>query len=243
MVAPGKLLRVPENWQRALAVVAHPDDLEYGAASAVARWTSQGKEVVYLIASRGEAGIDSMRPEETGPLREAEEIASAREVGVSTVEFLNYPDGVIEYGLPLRRDISRAIRKHRPEVLVTLSHHLTWEGAALNMADHRSVGLAVLDAAKDAGNRWIFPELLSDGLEPWNNVGMVFISGSLNASHAVDVTDFIDKGIASLQQHRVYIENLGRAFDPDEFLRWDASVTGERLGCEYAVSFEMLKVG
>ena len=242
MASPRKLQRLPENWQRALAVVAHPDDLEYGAASAVARWTSQGKDIVYLIATRGEAGIDSMSPEKTGPLREAEEIASAREVGVSTVEFLDHRDGVIEYGLPLRRDITRAIRRHRPDLLVTLSFHLTWEGAALNMADHRSVGLAVLDAAKDAGNRWIFPELLSEGLEPWPSVSMVLVSGSPKATHGVDVTDFIDRGVASLQQHRVYIENLGRKFDADEFLRWDASVAGEQLGCEYAVSFEVLRV-
>jgi LmbE family N-acetylglucosaminyl deacetylase len=147
-----------ENWERALAVVAHPDDLEYGAASAVARWTSQGKQINYLMVSRGEVGIDSMAPEETGPLREEEELVSARLVGVETVEFLDYQDGVIEYGLPLRRDIARAIRRHRPNVLITLNFQLTWGGPELNMADHRWVGLAVLDASRDAANRWIFPE-------------------------------------------------------------------------------------
>ena len=115
-----------ENWERALAVVAHPDDLEYGAASAVARWTAQGKQVSYLMVSRGEAGIDSMPPEETGPLREEEERVSARLLGVETVEFLDYQDGVIEYGLPLRRDIALAIRRRRPDVLVTLNFQLTF---------------------------------------------------------------------------------------------------------------------
>ena len=121
MAGQKNLKPLDENWERALAVVAHPDDLEYGAASAVARWTSQGKQVNYLMVSRGEAGIDSMPPEETGPLREEEERVSAGLVGVETVEFLDYQDGVIEYGLPLRRDIARVIRRHRPNVLVTLA--------------------------------------------------------------------------------------------------------------------------
>ena len=99
MAGQKNLKPLDENWERALAVVAHPDDLEYGAASAVARWTSQGKQINYLMVSRGEAGIDSMPPEETGPLREEEEMVSAHLVGVETVEFLDYQDGVIEYGL------------------------------------------------------------------------------------------------------------------------------------------------
>ena len=85
------------------------------------------------------------------------------------------------------------------------------------MADHRAVGLATLDAARDAGNRWIFPELLEEGYEPWNGVRSVLTGGAAGATHAVDVTAFIDKGIESLQKHRVYIDNLGVDFDPDTF--------------------------
>src|SRR5215211_8568743 len=92
---------LPEDWERALAVVAHPDDMEYGAASAVARWTAQGKTVAYLLVTRGEAGIDALAPEQVGPLREAEERRSAAVVGV---EFLDRRDGLIEYGPSLRRD-------------------------------------------------------------------------------------------------------------------------------------------
>src|ERR1700750_1024413 len=99
---------IPEDWQRAVAVVAHPDDLEYGLASAVARWTDQGKEVAYVLATSGEAGIDGMAPAEARPLREDEERSSARIVGVSTVEFLGHPDGAVEYGVPLRRDLCGA---------------------------------------------------------------------------------------------------------------------------------------
>src|SRR5947209_6580077 len=113
-----------------------------------------------------------MAPEEAGPLREEEERRSAAVVGVETVEFLGYPDGVIEYGLPLRRDIARAIRRHRPEVLISINPHLTFAPGVLNMADHRAVGMALLDASRDAGNRWIFRELLGDDLAPWNGVRM-----------------------------------------------------------------------
>jgi LmbE family N-acetylglucosaminyl deacetylase len=240
MTAPQPLAALPEDWQRALAVVAHPDDLEYGAASAIARWTAQGKQVSYLLVTRGEAGIDAMRPEEVGPLRELEERRSAAVVGVSSVEFLDYPDGVITYGPPLRRDIARAIRRHRPEMVLTLPYHLTWGGHALNMADHRWVALAVLDAARDAGNRWIFPELLAEGLEPWPGVRLVGLTGSPEATHAVDVTACLNQGIASLLEHRTYLAHLATPTDADAFLRREAAAVGERCGCQYAVSFEVI---
>ena len=202
MTEQPKLLPLPEDWNSALVVMAHPDDIEYGAASAVARWTSQGKRVAYLLATRGEAGIDVMEPREAGPLREDEERSGAALVGVQAVEFLDHTDGVVEYGLLLRRDISRAIRLHRPDTLVTGNFETTWGGTSFNMADHRAVGLAALDAARDAGNRWIFPELLDEGHQPWNGVRRVLIAGSNAPTHAVDVTDFIDQGVASLEEHR-----------------------------------------
>jgi LmbE family N-acetylglucosaminyl deacetylase len=242
MAEQNKLAPLDEDWERALAVVAHPDDLEYGAASAVARWTSQDKYVGYLLATRGEAGIDSMPPAETGPLRQQEEITSAGLVGVRDVEFLDYTDGVIEYGLPLRRDIARSVRKHRPDVLITLNFELTWGGTILNMADHRWLGLAVLDGARDAGNRWIFPELIDEGLQPWDGVKKVLVAGSANPTHGVDVTDFLDRGIASLQAHRAYIENLSGDFNPESFLRNNAADTGKRFGCKYAVAFEEITI-
>src|SRR5215472_10316615 len=99
---------MPEDWQRCVAVVAHPDDLEYGAASAVARWTRQGKQVSYLLATMGEAGIAGRAPAEVAPLRMQEELRGAAVVGVSQVEFLDYADGIVEYGVPLRRDLAAA---------------------------------------------------------------------------------------------------------------------------------------
>jgi len=231
----------PDDWQRALAIVAHPDDLEYGTASAIAAWTAAGKEVVYALVTSGEAGIDGMEPVACGPLREQEERASAAAVGVDTVEFLGHPDGLIEYGLPLRRDLARVVRRHRPDLLVTSNFDLTWPGSkALNMADHRNVGLATIDAARDAGNRWVFGELLTEGLEPWSGVRRIAVSASPRPTHAVDITGTLDSGIASLHEHRAYLAGLGDdATDPEPFLRSMAERLAPRFGGRLAVSFEL----
>jgi LmbE family N-acetylglucosaminyl deacetylase len=232
---------LPENWDRCLAVAAHPDDIEYGTASAVARWTAQGKRVTYLLATRGEAGIDGLHPDECGPLREAEERAGAREVGVDVVEFLDHRDGVVEGGLPLRRDITRAIRRHRPEVIVSGDFSVRMIGGMTNQADHRVVGLATLDAARDAGNRWIFPELADEGLEPWGGVRYVAFAGSQTPTHGVDVTGKpLDLGIASLAAHARYTAGLGEAgFEPGPFLTWMARTSGPAMGVEAAVLFDV----
>ena len=210
--APGPLETLREDWERLLCVVAHPDDLEFGAAAAVARWTGQGKQVVYCMVTSGEAGIDAMPPEECRPVREAEQVESARVVGVDTVDF---------------RD--------------------TWGGANLNQADHIAVGKAVLDAVRDAGNRWVFTEQLVEGggsLEKWGGVGEVWAFGSPQATHAVDTTATFDAGVASLEAHRAYIDGLGwEHFDPREFLEGMARATGQRLGCAFAAPFEVFPMG
>ncbi|MGH2752276.1 MAG: PIG-L deacetylase family protein, partial [Actinomycetota bacterium] len=237
---PDALSPLSEEWDRALAVVAHPDDLEYGAASAIARWTSQGKSVSYVLVTSGEAGIASMAPETAGPLREQEERAGAAIVGVEDVEFLGHPDGMIESGLRLRKDIARAIRRCRPHALITINHHATWGGSSFNMADHRVVGLAVMDAARDAANRWVFQDLLEGGYQPWGGVRMVCINASPYPTHAVDVTGFLAQGIRSLQAHRAYIEGLGGEFDARAFLESSAAAVGDRAGYEHAVGFEVV---
>lgn len=229
---------MPDDWQRALAVVAHPDDLEYGAAAAIGRWTGEGRTVAYLLATRGEAGIDSIPPAECGPLREAEQRAAAAEVGVDVVEFLDHPDGLIEYGLPLRGDIAAGIRRHRPDVVVITNHRDTWAGGGLNMSDHVVVGQAAIDAVRDAANRWLFPERG----EPWSGVRWVAVAASPRSSHAVETSDSFDRGVASLAAHRAYLDALGGPMaDPDPFLRAMAEATAERLpGARLASAFELI---
>jgi LmbE family N-acetylglucosaminyl deacetylase len=231
---------IPEDWQRAVAVVAHPDDLEYGVASAVARWTAQGKEVAYVLATSGEAGIDGMSPDQVAPLREEEERQGAALVGVQHVEFLGHPDGSVEYGVPLRRDLAAAYRRLRPDIVIATNFGLTWgEGGAVNHSDHRAVGLAAIDACRDAANRWMFPELG----EPWQGIATAYVAASDPPTHYVDVGPTLSKGVASLQAHRAYIEGLGRAFDAEEFLTNMAGFGGIAAGCEYAVLFQEFAVG
>jgi LmbE family N-acetylglucosaminyl deacetylase len=241
-MAASSMPHLPEDWDRAMCIVAHPDDIEYGTASAVARWTSQGKEVTYVLASRGEAGIDSMTPDKTGPLREREQVEAAKAVGVNVVEFLDHPDGVIEYGQPLRRDLTRMIRKYRPQVIVTQNTELTRRGGVLNQADHRAVGLAALDAARDAGNRWIFTELLAEGLEPWNGVKLILIAGVHDADHWCDTSAHMDAGVKALEAHGEYIANLSQPMDVGEFLRKPAHERGAQFGVDYAVVFKVWRV-
>jgi len=232
----GPLTPLPEDWERALAVVAHPDDAEYGIACAAARWTSEGKHVAYLLATRGEAGIDALSPRECARVREAEERAGASLVGVKAVDFLDHPDGTIEYGLPLRRDITAAIRRQRPELVLTINHRDTFGGSTLNMADHRHVGCALLDAVRDAANRWTFP----DTGKPWSGVRMAAVNASPSPTHAVDITGFLDRGIASLCAHRRYLEHIGQTPEEvDTMLRDFSTAAGQRLGVRHATAFEV----
>ncbi len=225
-----------DAFARVLCVVAHPDDVEYGTSSAVAAWTSAGVDVAYLLLTRGEAGMDASPPERTAPLRMREQVAGSAAVGVSQVDFLDYPDGVLVHSLEMRRDIARAIRRYRPDALVTG----TWEVefvAGLNQADHRVAGLAALDALRDAGNRWVFPELLDEGLEPWSTRWLL-VSGDARATHGVDVSgESLERGIAALEAHREYLAGIPGHPPPRPMITGITAVQGARMGVANAVLF------
>lgn len=227
----------PEDWDRGLAVVAHPDDMEYGAAAAVARWTAQGKSVGYVLVSDGEAGIATMSPEDAGPIRRVEQVASCEVVGVTDVAFLGHPDGTMEETLELRADLVAEIRRFRPEVVLSINFRDSWGGPSWNHADHRAVGRALLDAIRDAANPWVF----SDRGAPWTGARFVAFGGSPQPTHGVDVTGTFETGMRSLETHRVYLENLdGPMASPTSFLRENAEADGRRLGTELATSFEIV---
>lgn len=199
-----------EDWESALCIAAHPDDLEYGLAAAVARWTGQGKRITYLLATSGEAGIDTMHPDECRAVREQEERDGALRVGVDVVEFLGLPDGALEYGFALRKGLAAEIRRRRPDRVFTLTHRERFAGGGTNQADHRAVGLAAIDACADAGNRWIFTDLLEEqGLEPWSGVRAVGLAASPESTHVVTLEpDHVEAGIASLEAHAQYLDAL-----------------------------------
>lgn len=237
MSADGLLPFADDAFQRVLCVVAHPDDVEYGTSSAVAAWTSLGIEVAYLLLTRGEAGMDASAPDRTAELRMREQIAGSTAVGVSQVDFLNYPDGVLVYSLELRRDIAREIRRYRPDAVVVGSWEVEFV-AGLNQADHRVAGLAALDAVRDAGNRWVFPELIElEGLEPWSPRWLL-ASGDSRPTHGVEVTgEALERGIASLEAHSEYLAGIPGHPPPRPMISGITAMQGQRMGVAHAVLF------
>jgi LmbE family N-acetylglucosaminyl deacetylase len=225
-----------DDFRRVLCVVAHPDDVEYGVSSAVAAWTGRSVDVAYLILTRGEAGIDRIPPEQAAQLRSREQIAAAHAVGVNQLYFLDYPDGVLQYSTGLRREIARVIRRYRPDAVAVGSWDIETSGR-LNQADHRIAGLAALDALRDAGNRWLFPELLDDGLHPWS-VRWLLVWGHPRPTHGVDVTgEPLERGIASLEAHAEYLASILGHPAPRVLVTGTTASQGGAMGAPNAVLF------
>jgi LmbE family N-acetylglucosaminyl deacetylase len=228
-----------ESFQRVLCVVAHPDDMEYGTSAAVARWTARGIEVGYLLLTRGEAGMPNP-PEETARLRLAEQQAACAVVGVKHLTVLEHPDGVLVYGLDLRRDICREIRRFQPDVVLSSGYEIE-STMGYNQSDHRAAGLATLDAVRDAANRWVFPEQIDDEhLEPCGVRWIIVpgIAADLDATHGVDVTgEPLRRSIASLEAHAAYLAALPGHPAPADLIPMFTTLNGKTMGVEHAVLF------
>jgi LmbE family N-acetylglucosaminyl deacetylase len=204
---------------RVLSVTAHPDDVDFGAAGTIARWTDAGIEVTYCLVTdgdAGEAGEDVSRTE-VPAVRRAEQVAAAKCVGVHDVRFLGYPDGRVEATLGLRRDLARVIRQVRPDRVVCPSPERNYARMPASHPDHRAVGSAALDAVyPDARNPFAFPELRErEGLAPWT-VREVWIAGSPSATDFVDVTATFGRKIAALRAHE---SQTGHMDDLEERIR------------------------
>ena len=204
---------------RILSITAHPDDVDFGAAGTIARWTDAGLEVTYCVVTDGDAGgYDENFPRAEVPaMRRAEQVAAAKCVGVHDVRFLGYPDGRVEATLALRQDLARVIRQVRPDRVVCPSPERNYARTGASHPDHRAVGSAALDAVyPDARNPYAFPELRDDeGLAPWT-VREVWVSGSPLPNHVVDVTDTFGRKIAALRAHE---SQTGQMDDLEERLR------------------------
>jgi LmbE family N-acetylglucosaminyl deacetylase len=190
---------------RILAIMAHPDDVDYGAAGTVAHWTAAEHEVVYCVVTDGDAGSEDPHVDRAAlaTARRAEQREAARIVGVEQLVFLGYPDGQVEPGLCLRRDLARVIRQFRPDRVLSHSPERNVVRIKASHPDHRAVGAAVLDAVyPDARNPCAFPELLRDeGLAAWT-VPEVWLRGGPSGGHYVDVTDTFDRKMAAIRAHR-----------------------------------------
>ncbi len=197
--------------QRILAVMAHPDDVDFGVAGSVANWTDRGIEVVYLMVTDGDAGgfDDGLTRPEMAALRREEQRAAAKCVGVGDVRFLGYPDGRVEATLDLRRDIARVIRQVRPDRVVMPTPERNYERIYPSHPDHRAVGSAALDAVyPDARNPYAFPELRAEGLEAWT-VREVWLAGGSAANHHVDITDQFERKLNALRAHASQTAHMG----------------------------------
>jgi LmbE family N-acetylglucosaminyl deacetylase len=235
-----------ENLSRALVIAAHPDDVDFGSAGTVAQWVEDGITVAYCLATSGEAGGSdrSVSRAEMVAIRQAEQTAAAKQVGVHDLHFLGYPDGQVEPSLALRRDLARIIRLLRPHRVVCPSPERNYARLGVSHPDHRAVGSAALDAVyPDARNPFAFPELLAtENLEPWT-VREVWIAGSPEPNNYVDITDTFPRKVAALRCH------VSQIADPDaleERLRgWlgQAAIAGGLPEGRLAEVFQVLHVG
>jgi LmbE family N-acetylglucosaminyl deacetylase len=190
---------------RALVVVAHPDDLDFGAGGTIAAWVDEGIEVSYCVLTDGDAGgFDPAVPRsEIGGIRQAEQRAAAKELGVDDVVFLGYPDGQLAVTHALRRDISRVVRQKRPHRVMTQSPERNWDRVYASHPDHLAAGEAAMCAVyPDARNPFAHLDLASEGHEAWA-VEQVWVMGGAGgvADHYVDVTGTFERKIAALRAH------------------------------------------
>ncbi len=232
--------------RRILAINAHPDDVDFGSAGTIALWTDSGMEVSYCIVTNGDAGGSdrSVSRADMVAIRQAEQTAAAKQVGVTDLHFLGYPDGIVEPTIGLRKDLARVIRMLRPDRVVCPSPERNYARMGASHPDHRAVGNAALDAVyPDSRNPFAFPELLAEeSLEPWT-VRELWIAGGPAPTEYVDITDTFSRKVAALRCH------VSQISDPEglpEMLRGWLTRSAAQGGLpegRLAEAFQVLQVG
>lgn len=226
---------------RALVVVAHPDDAEFGAAGTIARWVEQGTHVAYLVVTDGASGSadPAMTVGRLTELREREQRAACRELGVTDVEFLGHRDGYLEATPAVRRQVAAAIRRHRPEAVVTLNPEVRWNAAGyINHPDHRAVGDLVLASINPAASTRLWDlTLIDEGLEPWD-VAELWMMGFGDGPEIADITSTFDRKVAALRCH----ESQLAGWDPLPRVREMAAAAGATAGVALGEAFTILRL-
>ena len=228
----------PDLPERALVVAAHPDDIEFVIAGTVAKWVQAGTQVRYVLATSGDAGTHQLgvTRQELARVREAEQRAAARAVGVEHVVFLGYLDGEVQPTLELRRDLVREIRRFKPDTVICFDPtRLFVGGMYINHPDHRAVGQAAIDAiSPTAAMPLSFVEQLTEeGLDP-HRVRQVLVTSTLNPDTWVDISTTLDLKIKALLKHESQMDP--RRDYVDMIHQW-AIDTGAQAGLPYAESF------
>ena len=230
------------HYQRAMVVVAHPDDAEWGCAGTVAKWCAEGWEVVYVLCTDGSKGSED--PEMTSgrlvEIRKQEQLDAGKVLGLKDIVFLGYEDSMLEPTLDLRRDIAREIRRHRPDVLICMNPVRSVDGEGyLGHPDHFASGEAALSAVfPSSRDRLTFPELLREGLEPHKvkEVWMMFHGDT--ADKFVDVSAYMDTAVDALKAHQTQVSEEDAEVD---MRQWRNS-TGKKVGFEFAEAFKVFQL-
>ncbi len=226
------------EFSSALILFAHPDDAEFMCGGTVARWIGQGCVVHYACLTDGSAGSNEpgVTRESLRPIRESEQRAAAELLGVASVTFLGELDGMLEVTIDTRRKVCREVRRLRPEVIVAPDPSRMWFGSGyVNHTDHKRAGELALSAIMpDAPTRLMFPELLEEGLEPYEVPNLYL---SVNEPEVfVDITETMDAKIKALLQHASQVNG-----EVEEWVRERARTWGEQAGCEYAEGFKAFR--
>lgn len=236
----------PESGEpkRVLTIHAHPDDVEFSCGGTVARWAAEGSTVTLCIVTNGDKGSDDpeMTPELLAAIRKEEQQAAADILGVSEIVYLGRHDGLVVADIELRRDITREIRRIKPDVVLAGDPSQYWFGSEyINHPDHRAVAEAAMGAIfPSTGNRLYFPELLIEGFEP-HKVHEVYMTSFGDTDTVVDISDHMDTKIEALRAHKSQMGD----WDPNDRIReWNAEA-GKRHDppVAYAEQFRYFKIG
>lgn len=232
--------------RRILAVFAHPDDAEFSFGGSVARWTSDGAEVAYVCATDGSAGVNEpgWTREAIAEVRARELRAAAKVLGVADVVILGYVDGYLEVTLDLRRDLTREVRRFRPDVIVTLDPSTPWVARRyINHPDHLAVGLAMMAVINpDAPSRPQFPELLDEGFEPFEVPELWLpVWDPAEADEVVDIGQAIGTKVAALHAHESQMRNMGMD-DVEPTVRQRARSIAEGRDFDFGEAFKVFRL-
>jgi LmbE family N-acetylglucosaminyl deacetylase len=228
------------NPERAMVIVAHPDDAEFLAGGSVALWAQNSTAVTYVIVTNGDKGTDdpNLTSEELAALREDEQRRAAEHLGVAQVLFLGYPDSMLQPTLDVRRDLVRVIRQHRPNVVVTFDPTNRFIAANyLNHPDHRAAGDAALDAVFPAArDRLTFPELFTEeGLAP-HKVEELWMGAAREPNHWVDIEPVLQDKIEALRLHHSQLDDMPL----EQFIPAMAKMMAQGSDYTYAEAFRRL---
>jgi LmbE family N-acetylglucosaminyl deacetylase len=226
--------------QRVMVIMAHPDDADFTVAGTVARWAQEGAACIYVLCTDGNKGSDdpAMTPERLAIIRREEQRRALRQLGGHDVWFLGFEDGVLEPTLALRRALTEAICRFRPDTVVCPDPTMRWAGDEyINHPDHRAAGEAALAAIfPSARNRHIFPELFANGLAP-HAVATVYLSAALQPDTYIDITATMDRKLAALAEHRSQF----RLEEVEPFVRQWGEQNGAVIGVRYAEAFKVIR--